>query len=206
MYNSNTTDQNELIHTIESTDSRSAKNKLIALLCALLLTGGVILGFFYLRWRHDSKASANQPVIEQKQQPIAKILVDEAMIKGDSVIIGGTVINTSQQPLNALSVELEFTRRKSNSIEKKVLQIKPEVLQPGEKGNYSAIFLSKEFSSVKVTKLLNNNNAVAFNQEAGAKRPLEKPKPPKVNIIVVKPKSKGGEDFINSPDDPVVIK
>lgn len=200
----------EIIHTIESTDRRSAMNKAVGLLCALLLTGGLIGGYLYLRWRNERQAALNQPKVEQTKpvaNVLANILVDEPIPKGAQAILGGTIVNTSDKPLSSLSIEMEFTKRDGEGVEKKVLSIEPKDLSPGQSGRYSFTFLSKEFKSVKITRLLSvDNSEIAFKQSAGAKRPLEKPKPPQVTIVYEKPKPKKGEDFINTPDTPMVVK
>ena len=199
----------EIIHTIESTDSRSAKNKAIALLCALLLTCGVIFGYLYLRWRNERIAALNQPTTEEVKSapsPLADILVDEAIPKGTQATISGTVVNTSQETLKSLAVELECTKREGG-IETKTLPIEPNELANGQSGRYSITLPSKEFKSIKVLRLLSGGKSeIPFKQSAGAKRPLEKPSPQKVKIVVIKPERKSGDDYINTPDTPVVIK
>jgi hypothetical protein len=209
MFKTNYQDE-EIIHTIESTDRRSLTNKLLALVCAVLLTGGVIFGYFYIRWRHERDASQNQSQNTEAKpapSPLANVLVDEPIPKGSQALLGGTVTNTSQQTFKSLSVELELTKRKDNTIEKRNIAIEPNELPPGQSGRYALTITSNEFKQAKVTKLLGDGNTeIPFKQGQGAKRPLEKPSPPKVKVVVIKPKSKSGEDFINSPDDPVVIK
>lgn len=199
----------EIIHTIESTDSRSAKNKAIALVCALLLTGGLIGGYLFLRWKNERNAALNQPKTEQKVvvNSLANILVDEPVPKGSQAILGGTIVNTSNKNLDSLSIELELTKRNSEGVEKKVLSIEPKNLAPGQSGRYSFTFLSKEFKAVRITRLLSvGSSEIAFKQTEGAKRPLEKPRPQQVTVVVEKSKPKKGEDFINTPDTPMVIK
>lgn len=199
----------EIIHTIESTDTRSAKNKAIALVCALFLTGGLIGGYLFLRWKNEKNAGLNQPKIEQKTvtNALANILVDEPIPRGTQAILGGTIVNTSDKTLKALSIEMEMTKRNGEGTEKKVLSIEPQNLAPGESGRYTFAFLSKEFKSVKITRLLSEGNSeIAHRQSEGEKRPLEKPKPQQVTVVVEKAKPKKGEDFINTPDTPMVIK
>jgi hypothetical protein len=209
MFNSANQDE-EIIHTIESTDRRSFINKTLGFVCALILTGGVIFGYFYLRWRHEGQSPQNQTNKEQVKpapSPLANILVDEPIPKGSQSLLGGTIVNTSQQNFKSLSVELELTRRNSGAVEKKTIAIEPNELAPGQSGRYSLTITSNEFKQVKVKKLSGDGNAeIPFKQEHGAKRPLEKPSPPKVKVVVVKPERKSGEDFINTPDNPVVIK
>ena len=209
MFNSNNQDE-EIIHTIESTDRRSLANKLVAIVCALLLTGGVIFGYFYIRWKHERESLQYQPQVTEAKpapSPLANILVDEPIPKGAQTILGGTVTNTSQQNFKSLSVELELTKRKDNTVEKRNITIEPNELAPGQSGHYSLTIISNEFKQVKISKLSGDGNTeIPFKQGQGAKRPLEKPSPPKVKVVVVKPQHKSGEDFINSPDNPVVIK
>lgn len=210
MFNSDSNkNKEEIIHTIESSDSRSAKNKAIAIVCALAITCCVIFGYLYLRWRNERQAAISQPVkVESKPlpSPLAEIFVDEAISKGSQAIISGTVKNISQQNLKSVTVEIELTKRKDGSKETKLLQIEPSELTPGQDGHYSAMFQSKDYRSAKVLRLISDGNPeTPFKQSPGAKRPVEKPSPQKVKIVIIKPKGSDG-DFINSPDTPVVIK
>lgn len=210
MFNTDSNKQNEeIIHTIESTDSRSAKNKAIAIVCALAITCCVIFGYLYLKWRNDRQTALKQPaVIEPKPlpTPLADIFVDEAISKGSQAMISGTVLNISQQNLKSLSIEIELTKRKDGSKEIKILPLEPSELSPGQSGHYSAVFQSKDYRSAKVLRLVSEGNPeTPFKQSPGAKRPVEKPSPQKVKVVIIKPKGSEG-DFINSPDTPVVIR
>jgi hypothetical protein len=206
-----TNDENnsEVIHTLESEIERPVSRRAIAFVCALLLTSGVIAGYIYLRWRYEKQRQAQNPAPVQNAAPApipqAMIYLDDAMIKGGQAVIGGTVNNISQETLKSLSVELELTKREGGVVEKKVLPLEPRDLAPGQSGRYT-ITISRDYRGARLSKLLSEeSNEIPFRTAQGAKRPPEKPSPTKT--IVVKPKSsKAGEDFINTPDTPIIIK
>src|SRR5437879_11191379 len=94
----------------EETGSRGLT--LIAVICAVLVTGLVLAGYAYLRKRHAQQdlaatkalaASATASSTQPKGPPKAQIFVDEAMLKGDQTLVGGTIKNISREDLTALA-------------------------------------------------------------------------------------------------------
>src|SRR6266508_5452978 len=91
--------------------------KVVAAICALLISAAVLLGYAYLRKRHAQQTLAQTSQGDSraslpKGPPQAHILVDDALLKGGQTIIGGSVKNISSESLRGLSVELELRRRK----------------------------------------------------------------------------------------------
>jgi len=198
--------------TFESENPRSGLIKTIAVLSAIILTAAVVVGYFYMRWRHAQQNQPQNQAVTQETKPYiapkVTIFIDEAMIKGSNVVIGGTVKNISQENLSGLSIELELFKRKTNESEKRVLPLEPKDIAPGQTARYTITIPSKEFAKTKISRLFSNtnNSNIAFNTDEGAKRPPQYPTQSKTKIIIEKPKSGAGDGFYNSPDDPVIIK
>jgi hypothetical protein len=140
-------------------------------------------------------------------EPQAHVIEDEAMLAKPYAIIGGAVQNVGNERLEKLSLRIELRRRADSSVEMREIKVEPEDLEPGQKGKYSLKLLSEEWSVWHVVGLKSGARAgeIAFKSLPGAKRPPEKFKD---NVIIVKTPSKkksGGDDFINSPDNPYSV-
>jgi hypothetical protein len=196
--------QEELFVEPKSSTSR----KLIAAISAVVITVLVLVGYAYLRKRHAentaSSLAAAYPSPEPRQSPKALITVDEALLKGGTTTIGGSVKNTSSEPLGPLSVEVELKRRKDAGAEVKHVALEPRQLEPQQEGRYSLQLKAQDYASARVTALRSGSDstAVPFTTAQGQKRP------PEIldskTVLVDKPKSKGGE-FLNSPDNPARV-
>lgn len=153
--------------------------------------------------------SDSQQATEAKVE--AKIFVDDAMLKKPHAIIGGTVENVGGEKLKGLTVEIELRARKDGTIDKREVPVIPSDLAPGEKGRYSLKVLSDEWGSSKVTTLRSASRAegIAFKPLLGAQRPPERaqgsPNWSRENGDA-RPRAKPrGEEFINTPDNPVSV-
>ena len=178
---------------------------LLGVLAALVVTGLVFAGYAILRKQHQQKTLAEEaaraPRVESKGPAKAQILVDDALIKGDQTILGGSVKNISGENLNNLAVNLELIRRKDGGTEKVAAQVEPTQLAPQQEGRYSLQVRSSDYLAVKLAGLKSgaNSNLLAYVAAPGQKRPLEKLE--SKTIIINRPgASKGG--FLNSPDNP----
>ena len=190
--------QEELFVEPKSSTSR----KLIEALAAVVITVAVLAGYGYLRRRHAENTAASlaaaRPSPEPRQSPKALIVVDEALLKGGTTTIAGTVKNTSSEPLGPLSVEVELKRRKDGGADVKLVALEPQDLDPQQESRYSLQLKAQDYSSARVTALrMGSETAVAFTTAQGQKRPLERLE--SKTVVVGKPKSKGGE-FLNTPD------
>ncbi|MBV9957731.1 MAG: hypothetical protein JO360_04885 [Acidobacteria bacterium] len=184
----------------------------IAIVCALGLTAALLLGYLVLRKRHAERLRAEQAVAEQANKPAPppqiQLFADDAMIKGSQVLLGGTVVNISAEKLTNVSVVLELRRRKDNVSETRTLQVEPRDLAPQEQGRYSVTVPSGDYRETRVIHIKSGARAdeVAFKILPGAQRPLEKPTQTTKTIIVKpSPRRDKGEEFINTPDNPVTI-
>ena len=182
--------------------------KLVAGISAIAVTVAVFIGYAYLRRRHaessGSALSAAQTKPEPKKSPKAIVLVDDALMQGGKTIVGGTVRNTSAEPLGQVSVELDLTRRKDGTAEKKLVPLTASQLEPGQEGRYSLELKAQEYSSARLVGLRVGPDAspLAYTSGPGQKRPPERLEGK--TIIVNKPSSKGSE-FLNSPNNPARV-
>src|SRR5215217_5895964 len=155
-----------------------------------------------------SQQKAAQATPTPKPEPQAHIFVDEAMLAKPYAIIGGAVQNVGKERLEKLSVEIELRRRADSGLETREIKVEPADLEPGQQGKFSLKVLSEEWSGSRVVGLRSGargGEEVAFRSLPGAKRPPEKIKD---NVIIVKTPAKkksGGDDFINTPDNPYSV-
>ena len=139
--------------------------------------------------------------------PEAHVFVDEAMLAKPYAVIGGAVQNVGPGKLEKLSVEIELRRRADSGVETREVRVEPGDLEPGQQGKFSLKVLSEEWSGSRVVGLKSGSRPeeVAFKSLPGAKRPPEKVKD---NVIIVKTppqKRSGGDEFINTPDNPYSV-
>ncbi len=131
-------------------DEREGRSPLVmvaAVVCALALTGGLFLGYMFLKKRHAEQVNAQvaaQRAAAQAAQaskptgpPVLQVFVDDAMLKGSQTVIGGTLLNISQETLSDLSVELELRTRKGGQAETRAVAVEPKDLAPQQQGRYS---------------------------------------------------------------------
>ncbi|MGI9167240.1 MAG: hypothetical protein ACR2G5_12830 [Pyrinomonadaceae bacterium] len=188
---------------------QSVRLKLIAGLCAILITAVGFVGYAY--WKHRTQqllARAEEPKLVSaklpKGPPKAHIRVDDALLKAGQTVIGGTVKNTSGEKLTGLTVGLELRRRKGRDIENTLVPVEPTELAPDEEGRYVLKLPAQQYSSVRLVGLKAGPDSalLAYTTSQGEKRPPERHEP-KV-VIVPRPGSRGG-DFLNSPDTPARV-
>ena len=155
----------------------------------------------------DSARQKAQATPTPKPEPRANIFVDEAMLAKPYAIIGGAVQNVGNERLEKLSVEIELRRRADSGVQTREIKVEPADLEPGQQGKFSLKVLSEEWSGSRVVGLKGGARAeeIAFRSLPGAKRPPEKIKE---NVTIVKTPSKkksGGDEFINTPDNPYSV-
>lgn len=175
--------------------------------CALTLTLIPFLILSGCQKAPDSSQQKAQATPTPRPEPIANIFVDEAMLAKPYAIIGGAVQNVGKERLEKLSVEIELRRRADSGVETREIKVEPADLEPGQQGKFSLKVLSEEWSGSRVVGLKGGGRAeeIAFRSLPGAKRPPEKVKE---NVIIVKTPSKkksGGDEFINTPDNPYSV-
>lgn len=199
----------DLIHEALAEPKGSVTRKLIASIAAIGVTVGVFAGYAYIRQRHAATVVKPTPVeksnpAQPQGSPKVLVLVDEAMLRGKSTIVGGKVKNISAGPLANLRVELELKRRKDGATETKLVGVDPAELEPSQEGLYSLELNGGDYGSARLIGLTAGAEAsyIAYTTGAGQKRPQERPE--SRTIIVERPRSKGGE-FLNTPDNPARV-
>jgi hypothetical protein len=191
-------------------EKKSTGVKLLAVLCALLVTAIVFAGYTYLRKRSAQQrlaaiaAQAPPASVIPKGPAKAHIMVDEALLKGGQTIIGGAVRNISAEKLTGLTVALELRRRKDGSLEQTSVTVEPRDLELDQEGRYELKLPAQQYISVRLVGLKGGAESapLAYTTASGQKRLPERLEP-KV-VIVPRSGAKGGE-FLNSPDNPARV-
>jgi hypothetical protein len=199
-------------HLFEEGEQASSKwIKIGAIACALAVAAALLVGYRSLRARQLAGVRAAQQAEMASKvaaPPEAQIFEDEARLRGSQAVITGTIRNISDKKLEALSLEMELKRRgNAQDAERRKVNVEPADLAPGEEGRYTLSLPSSEWSGARVLNLNSERRteAIAFKSALGARRPPERlPQgSPKV-VVVPRPKPKG-EEFINTPDNPIRI-
>lgn len=175
-------------------------------LCSVLLAASFLSGC-----RDSSHAErrvegepARQPQQQKQERAKVQVFEDEALLKGSQAVVGGTVVNTTGETLEDLSVELELRSRKDQATEKRTLPLDPARLAPGEKGRYSLTLPSQLWSGSRLVRLRSaaQGEDIPYTSQVGVRRPPERIPESRTKIVnVPRPRSKG-DDFINTPDNP----
>src|SRR5256885_11497941 len=93
-------------------EERNHTRRLLAgLICALLLTGLLLGGYLYLQKRHQREMAPSETTAPSKAAPRIEVFVDEATLDGKQTVLGGTIHNISNQPVEKVAVELELRKR-----------------------------------------------------------------------------------------------
>jgi len=179
---------------------------LLGVICALIISGALLVGYAWLRKRHAEITSVATPAPEspRKDPPKAKIIVDEPLLKGTETILGGRVQNISGETLTGLSIQLELRQRKDGELVESAVAVHPATLEPHQEGAYSVKMPAREYSSVKLIGLTGepNSSQLAFTSAQGKQRPPERLEP---KTIVITKRSSKGDQFLNSPDNPARV-
>ena len=181
----------------------SNRRKLLAGVCAVAITALLFVGYALVRKYHEQRVARETPrVIDPapKGPAVAHVVVDEPTLEKGMTTVGGVVKNISNQQLSAVSVRLEFRRRKDGKTEETVLPVTPAQLQPQEEGAYAAKFSVDDFASVRLAGVHAGpqSTLIVYSSSQGKKRAPERLQP---QTVVVKRAGKPGE-FINTPDNP----
>ncbi len=182
--------------------------KVGASVCALLVTGTLLGGFFVLHRRHQQAAAAAQQASARKNPAVvAQIFEDEAQLKGENAFISGMVRNVSNARIDDLLVEIQLIPRVGENAKLTQVKLEPASLNPGAEGRYSLTVSSHQWSATHLARLFSatGNAELAFRSQLGARRPLEQQAQGTRVIVVSKPKGKG-DDFLNTPDNPIPIR
>lgn len=184
----------------------------------VLIASTLILSFLLTGCRPSPSSSAEKkpPAINPENAvskaspaPEVNVFIDEVMLAKPYAVIGGTVQNIGSERLEKLSVDIELRRRADDSLVRREVSVEPSDLAPDEKGKFSLKVFSDEWSGSRVLSLRSGirQEEVAFKSLPGAKRRPEKlPEGKVINVKTPRKRSKsGGEEFLNTPDDPVKV-
>lgn len=195
--------------TSDGEDRKSLLRRGLAVLCALVITAAVLMGYAYLVRRHAERLraqdAAQSPIQKPSPSPQAQVFVDEAMIKGSQAVLGGTILNTSPNRLNSLTVELELKGRKDGKSEVRTLAVDPTDLNPNQQGRYALNVPSREYRESRVQSIKSGQAStdIPFRIVPGAERPDERLQSKETIVVKPTPRRGNGEEFINTPDNPV---
>jgi hypothetical protein len=187
---------------IEEEEKRHSRRLLIGLLCAILLTGSVLGGYIYLRKRHERQVAAALEVDNKKKAAQVEVFVDDATVNGKTTLLGGTIHNISNEPLQNLAVELQLRRRVGSGVETRAVTPDKTDLPPDGKTHYSLELPAQDYISVTFLRVTAGDNRaqIPFKALPGVPRPPLDP-PASKTVVVGRPAPKG-EEFINTPNTP----
>jgi len=191
---------------IEEEERRHTQRLLVGLLCAVIVAGIVFGGYFLLRKRHERQLAAAAEIEKQKNAAKVEVFVDDAMTNGKSTLLGGTLHNISSESLHNLAVQLQLRKRVGSGVELRVVVPESNELAPDARTRYSVQVATQDYISATFLGVVSGDShaAIAFKAFPGAARP-PMDVPPSKTIIVEKPRSKGGDEFINTPNNPVRV-
>jgi hypothetical protein len=184
----------------------------IGILSSVLLIAALAGGYFVLRrtqTQHfqSSVRQAPAPAIEPAK---LQVYEDEVFLKKSEAVIGGTIENISNESLGRLQVTIKLQRRDGREELKTVPLLGVKDLAPGARGNYSLRIPTGLWDNAKVVSVAppDTNNTYSFKSKPGKERPAEPPPATIQRTVIIertKPRPKG-EEFINTPDNPVIIR
>lgn len=186
--------------------------RVLAAFCAAVIGFGLLMGYMMLQKRNAQQFADQQPqktaAVSVTKPPAAQIFEDDAMLRGANAVIGGAVRNISSEPLQDLSLELELRRRRGAGTEARTVTVSPSNLASGETGRYSLVVPSREWIGARVTRLQNGagREEIAFTVAPGARRPPERPSQGKPAVVRTPRSVPKGEEFINTPDNPMTVR
>ena len=195
-----------LAYFVSRLPSSRSRNAFLAAVATLILFPGCQQQKPATARRDPSLTASPPPKSVRTHQAI--IYEDEAMLRGPEAVVGGKVENVSGTELKDLYVEMQLVRRGGGGTETREIKLTPSDLGPGERGQYSVTISNHAWGSAGVLRLKSRSpeGEIAYKSEPGAQRPPERLATKTRVIVVQRPKSKGGDDFINTPDDPEVIR
>ena len=190
-------------------EKESTRRKLLAGVCAIAVTGMLLVGYGYFRARHAkqvlvSSAQPASPDNSAKGPPQAHIIIDEPLLEKGMTTLRGSVKNISKHELTGLSIAMELRRRQDGGTEEALVPVAPAQLKPDEEGSYSIKLIAQDYGSIRLIGLKADPQAtpIAYTTAPGKKRPPERLEP---RTIVVRRAGRPGE-FLNTPDNPGRIR
>ena len=191
---------------LEEEERRHGRRLLVGILCALLLTGAIFGGYVFLRKRHERQLAATAEATRTKAlAPRVEVFVDEPTIDGKKSLLGGTLHNISGEALRNLAVELELRQRKSGRLETRTLAPDQAELAPDAKARYTVELQVSDYSSARLVRIVggDNHGEVPFKALPGVPRPPMEA--PSARTVIINRPARRGEEFINTPNNPVRV-
>lgn len=196
--------------------SGSSLSTLVSIVFALTVVCGLFYSYLYLRNKHAGRNAVASKISTKPGQTTgviatatqARVAQDETWVKNGQAIIGGTVRNISHNKLSNLLIELEMKKRADGKTENLSIEVAPKNLEPEEQGKFFLSVSSRDYSGLRILHLKDevSSTDIAFTSVPGQARPVEKA-PETKTIIVQKPASRiRGDEFLNTPDNPEVIR
>lgn len=188
---------------LEEEEKRHTRRLVVGVVCALVITGLVFAGYLFLRNRQQQQVAATQALEVKKNLPKVEVLVDDAVVKGKTTTLSGTVHNISSETLQNIAVELALRKRVGSGVEPRVVVTDTAVLPPDGRARYSLEVATQDYSTSTFVRVLGGNDRtpVAFKALPGnAAPPMETP--PSKTVVVDKPRSGKRDEFINTPNNP----
>ena len=190
----------------EEEEKRHGRRLLVGILCALLLTGAIFSGYLFLRKRHERQLAAAAATTRTKAlAPRVEVFVDDPTMDGKKTMLGGTLHNISGEALRNLSVELELRQRKGGRLETRTLTPEQTELAPDAKARYTVELQVSDYSSARLVRIVGGDNhaEVPFKALPGTPRPPMEA--PGAKTVIVNRPARRGEEFINTPNNPVRV-
>jgi hypothetical protein len=188
---------------IDEEEKRRTKRFVVGILCALLLTGMLLGGWLILRKRHERQVAAAAELEVKKNAAKVLVSVDDPVVDGKTTTLSGTVQNISNEPLTNLAVELQLRRRVGGGVDLRAIVPESPDLAPNAITRYSTQVQTQDYITSTFLRVLGGNDraAIAAKAQRGAPRPPMDPAPSKT-VVVDKPRSNSGDEFINTPNNP----
>ena len=111
--------------------------------------------------------------------------------------------NISNETLQNIAVELQLRRRVGSGMDTRVVAPETTDLAPGAQAHYSIQVATDDYISATFSRVVGGSDraAVPFKALPGNPRP-PMDAPPSKTIVVEKPRTGKGDEFINTPNNP----
>ena len=191
---------------LEEEERRHGRRLLVGILCALLLTGALFGGYMFLRKRHERQLAAAAEATRTKAlAPRVEVFVDDPTLDGKKTMLGGTLHNISGEALRNLSVELELRQRRGGGLETRTITPEQTELAPDMKARYGIELLVADYSSARLARIVAGDNHAELPFKALPGTPRPPMEAPAAKTVIVNRPARRGEEFINTPNNPVRV-
>ncbi len=189
---------------IDEEERRRTRRFLVGLACALVFTGLVLGGYMYLRKRHERQVAAVAEAEVKKKAARVEVFVDEPIVNGGRTVLGGTVHNISNDNLQNLAVELQLRRRMGSGVDLRVVTPESSDLAPDARTRYSVEVATADYMASTFARVVGGGDraAIPFKVKPGNEAPALESPGSKTVVVGDKPRPKGNDEFLNTPNNP----